>query len=392
MPYFRDIAPYLTHPLTLIGYALLLMFGVHRVLIKSRLLQPLSHTSSGSVLRLLLHYGFIIAVLLIVAGFGLQFFREARAIQPFVLSASTTQPATPPPSIATQKTAVIPRAAARSIQQHGNNNAANDGNDNFQNTGTITQTVAPCGLAIVGNKNVATVNCAPPSGTELAQFGSGTAVQIVRDANSSPVAIATGFWLNKNGYIATCLHSLSGNPIAAQVPMPPLLGQTLTVASGTITTGLQLIISDSDSDIAILHVLSSPFERSMHGMAFAQKLDDKGHPVGDPETTKEQYWVPAVADTLAHDGDEVIRVGFIQQDAMPVANYQFGHIVRMGVDTTSTKKSYRIFTSFQYKDSDCGAPIINNAKTVVGIMHGANGEGIPSTYIVELLKRAEVKE
>lgn len=68
---FAKVAPYLTNPLVLIGFALLLFFGIHRTLIKSGILPPVSKTSSSTIVRLLLHYGFIVALLLILSGFGL---------------------------------------------------------------------------------------------------------------------------------------------------------------------------------------------------------------------------------------------------------------------------------------------------------------------------------
>jgi Trypsin-like peptidase domain len=276
----------------------------------------------------------------------------------------------------------------------------NSGGNNTQqqssgsNSPNITQ-IGPCNVAQTGSNNTATVNCAPPSGTELAKFGAGTAVQLVTDADSSPHssfnAIATGFWLNNKGYIATCLHSLHGHDIGAFVPMPPLLGQNLTVAAGGMTTGVEPIVLDKETDVAILHVVQSPFERSMHGFAGVQKLDDQGHNVGAPEVTQEQYWVPAIASDLAQSGDEIIRVAFIQQHEMPVVSYDFGHITRMGVDSAlaNTNKSYRIYTSIPFKDSNCGAPIINNAKTVIGMVHGSDGTSsvaIPSSYVLDVLK------
>jgi hypothetical protein len=84
--FFHDIAPYLSHPLVLIGFVLLLVFSVHRALLKSQLLKPLSPGNSNTILRLLLHYGFIIAILLILAGFGLAFLRESHAATPSIQS------------------------------------------------------------------------------------------------------------------------------------------------------------------------------------------------------------------------------------------------------------------------------------------------------------------
>jgi hypothetical protein len=66
---FVHIAPYLNNPLVLIGFLLLLFFGLHRTLIKSKIIQPLSSTAGSKVLRILLRYGFIIALTIIVAGF-----------------------------------------------------------------------------------------------------------------------------------------------------------------------------------------------------------------------------------------------------------------------------------------------------------------------------------
>jgi hypothetical protein len=317
-------------------------------------------------------------------------------IPPPILPAKITN--TLPPAFALVKTPK-PHAKPPSNIVIGNHNVT--GNTITQGAGSIarvggtdniTQIPAPCSVAQVGNNNTATVNCAPPSGTELAKFGAGTLVQIVNGIDSgSSNPIATGFWINNKGYIATCLHSLRGFDVRAFVPMPPLLGQNLTVVSGGGATGVEPVISDKETDIAILHVIRSPFERSMHGLAVVQQLDEQGHNVGKPEATQEQYWVPAIASDLAQSGDDVMRVAFIQQDGMPVVNYDFGHITRMGVDSSSgsTNKSYRLYTSVPFKDSDCGAPIINNAKTVIGMVRGSDGKSsvaIPSSYILDVLK------
>jgi hypothetical protein len=68
---FSKVAPYLTNPLVLIGFVLLLFFGIHRALIESGILQPVSKAASGKIVRLLLNYGFIVALLIILLGSGL---------------------------------------------------------------------------------------------------------------------------------------------------------------------------------------------------------------------------------------------------------------------------------------------------------------------------------
>ncbi len=70
---FKVIVPYLTHPLVLIGYVLLLFFSIHRVLITSGIIPPLSQRGGSKVVQLLLRYGFVIALVAIVLGFGMRF-------------------------------------------------------------------------------------------------------------------------------------------------------------------------------------------------------------------------------------------------------------------------------------------------------------------------------
>jgi hypothetical protein len=71
---FARIAPYLTNPLVLIGFVLLLVFGVHRSLIRSGLLRPISQQQSSAVVKLLLKYGLLIALVIVALGFGYVYF------------------------------------------------------------------------------------------------------------------------------------------------------------------------------------------------------------------------------------------------------------------------------------------------------------------------------
>ena len=70
---FESIALYLQHPMVLVGFVLFLFFGLHRVLIRSRIIPPLSQQSGSRVVQTLLRYGFVVAVLVIVFGFALEF-------------------------------------------------------------------------------------------------------------------------------------------------------------------------------------------------------------------------------------------------------------------------------------------------------------------------------
>jgi hypothetical protein len=95
---FTKVAPYLTNPLVLIGFVLLLFFRIHKALIKSPILTPVSKTASSKIVRLLLHYGFIVALLLILLGFGLTVWKEylkTKGTQPKTGNATTSGPQSP---------------------------------------------------------------------------------------------------------------------------------------------------------------------------------------------------------------------------------------------------------------------------------------------------------
>ncbi|MCI5227638.1 MAG: tetratricopeptide repeat protein [Candidatus Electrothrix sp. AX2] len=70
---FEKIAPYLGNPLILVGFVLMLAYGIHWQLMKSGLLRQVSQRDSSLIIRLFLRYGFWLALVLLLAGVGLQF-------------------------------------------------------------------------------------------------------------------------------------------------------------------------------------------------------------------------------------------------------------------------------------------------------------------------------
>lgn len=90
---FKEFVPYLTHPMVLVGYALLSVFGVHRALLKARIIPPLTPRTGGRVVQRLLRYGFVIALIVIILGFLLAFYQTHLQHDPDVLQrqAETTR-------------------------------------------------------------------------------------------------------------------------------------------------------------------------------------------------------------------------------------------------------------------------------------------------------------
>jgi hypothetical protein len=70
---FERVAPYLKDPLVLVGFVLLLFFGITRTLFRSGLLKPVPGNKSFEILRAVMLYGFLLGVLVIGLGFGLKY-------------------------------------------------------------------------------------------------------------------------------------------------------------------------------------------------------------------------------------------------------------------------------------------------------------------------------
>lgn len=70
---FAIVAPYLKDPLVLIGFALFLAFLFARLLLTSGIIPPVGAGRGAQIVRLLLHYGFVLGILVVLLGFGLRY-------------------------------------------------------------------------------------------------------------------------------------------------------------------------------------------------------------------------------------------------------------------------------------------------------------------------------
>lgn len=79
---FEKIAEFLKHPLILIGFVLMMVFSIHKQILKSGILPKLNQEQGGVVVTLLLRYGFWLGVLIMLLGFSLQFYKIYAAKPP----------------------------------------------------------------------------------------------------------------------------------------------------------------------------------------------------------------------------------------------------------------------------------------------------------------------
>lgn len=72
---FDQVAPFLTNPLVLIGFVVLLFFGLAKSLLKANIIPPLPKTTGGKVAMALLRYGFYLSLAVILLGFSLEAYK-----------------------------------------------------------------------------------------------------------------------------------------------------------------------------------------------------------------------------------------------------------------------------------------------------------------------------
>ncbi|NOQ45723.1 MAG: PDZ domain-containing protein [Desulfobulbaceae bacterium] len=71
---------FFNHPLTLIGLVLLGVFGLFKLILKSGLLSKVTRKETAPILHKLLNFGFVLALSVVVAGFGLEAWRIHKQI------------------------------------------------------------------------------------------------------------------------------------------------------------------------------------------------------------------------------------------------------------------------------------------------------------------------
>jgi hypothetical protein len=92
--WFKDVAPYLMQPLVLVGFVLLIVFGVNGALLKAGIIPPLTPRAGGTMVQNLVRYGFVIALLVIVLGFAFAFYQAQQEHSPAQETSTLKQSAT----------------------------------------------------------------------------------------------------------------------------------------------------------------------------------------------------------------------------------------------------------------------------------------------------------
>lgn len=90
---FEHIAPFLTQPLVLVGFVLMLVFSIHKQLLKAGIIPKLDKQQGGRIVELLLRYGFLLGLVMMLLGFGWKFY-ETYANKEVKISSQATETST----------------------------------------------------------------------------------------------------------------------------------------------------------------------------------------------------------------------------------------------------------------------------------------------------------
>ena len=87
---FEHIAPFLTQPLVLVGFVLMMVFSIHKQLLKAGILPKLNQQQGSRIVGLLLRYGFILGLIIMLLGFGWKFY-ETYANKEVIIGKQSTE-------------------------------------------------------------------------------------------------------------------------------------------------------------------------------------------------------------------------------------------------------------------------------------------------------------
>ncbi len=100
-----------------------------------------------------------------------------------------------------------------------------------------------------------------------------------------------------------------------------------------------------------------------------------------------KYWAAQLSNGLPRVGDKVFLYG-AEPEQFPSFSTFEGWIVRLGTG----KAGIRAYSTLPFRNTYCGAPVLNESKVVIGMVAGRTTAGetevILARYITHLMKTA----
>jgi len=226
---------------------------------------------------------------------------------------------------------------------------------------------------------------------EIAALGKQVAVGLKHSTGGGPIASA--FWINRDGYLATCEDArygdVAGDNLLAAIPVGPVDGRSI-IGIGEADSHTMFVGQDG-RDLLILRALQNPFKG--FGGAFSN-ADSNLHdlPKNRTEGASTDQQVLPLSISIPIIGDSVFMVAIESNNDTASTTVEAGRVIRIGLVTVDQTLEVRINTELHYRSSYCGAPLLNTDKKIVGIIGKSDEQvvAIPSRYLQQLIRKTHV--
>jgi serine protease Do len=201
----------------------------------------------------------------------------------------------------------------------------------------------------------------------------GKVVQVVVRSGTTS-SLGSGFWLNEDGYVATCSHVIASNgPIQIQIQsaVDSLfdLDKNNVIAANWEVFRADVISNDLPHDVAILKVSPNPFKSQKHGDISIGGVTLGAH-----------YEKADLESKLPVPGEQILIGGYPL--GLPYLVFQEGTVASIALLNDVPK----ILLSAVANHGNSGGPVFNDRGDVVGLLEGeipgANQERTGIEYVV----------
>jgi hypothetical protein len=217
---------------------------------------------------------------------------------------------------------------------------------------------------------------------EIADFYQGLVITLSSDQDVS----RTGFWIDDKGYVLTYSRKIEDH-VSVGTMRAPLLHGSLISSSGITSTYGKPVYYNSKTGIEIVQVDNNPFIRKERNIALSIEAN------GEVNMAQEKCWVACLSPDLVRGG-EAVFLGAVEYDASgdPAISTKSGMVTRRDNGPVNSP-GLRIYTTFPFKRSYLGAPVLDISERLVGIVVGDDGTGnavlIPTQYVIAAVKEAK---
>ena len=179
--------------------------------------------------------------------------------------------------------------------------------------------------------------------------------EIVQIAGQS--GLGSGFWINEDGYVATCFHVV--NQSSPQIEVRSAVDSNIDLDSNFSTFGnwqiftATVVVTDPAHDVAILKVTPNPFKSPANAPIKLKDVALSAH-----------YQMASIDVKLPDPGESILIAGYPL--GLPYLVFQEGTVASIGVLYNSPK----ILLSAVANHGNSGDPVFNDRGNVIGLLEG----------------------